>query len=101
MRVERGIIEGDLEVEDDLSLPGMVTGNVTVLDGGTLELNGTCGKNLILEDGATAFLNGTVNGSVYNRGGKLEVCGIIYGSLHKEAGETFVDRNAVIQRGIV
>lgn len=101
MRIEKGEIQGNLEIDDNFTLLGMVKGNITVLDGGTLELNGTCERNLILEGGATVFLNGTVSGNVYNRGGRLEVYGIIHGSLHKEDGETFVDNKAVIRRGVV
>jgi hypothetical protein len=101
MIVEHGKIEGNLEVGDGFILHGMVTGTITVLDGGVLELHGTCGRDLILEEGATAFLRGTVSGDVRNRGGRLEVYGAIYGRLYKVAGETVVDHNAIVKRGVV
>lgn len=97
MRIEKGEIRGNLEIDDDFTLLGMVTGNITVLDGGTLELNGTCHRDLIVEKGATVSLNGTVKGNVHNRGGRLEVYGIIDGRLHKEAGESFIDDRAIIR----
>jgi hypothetical protein len=97
MRIEKGEIQGNLEIKDEFMLLGTVRGNIRVIDGGVLELNGSCEGDLILEEGATVRLNGTVNRDVYNRGGKLKVYGIIKGSLRKEAGETFVHSKAEIR----
>jgi hypothetical protein len=90
-----------LEIDDDFTLLGMVTGDIIVVANGNLQLDGTCGRNLILEEGSTVFLNGTVSGNVYNRGGELEVYGVIYGRLHKDAGQTIVDSDAVIRGGVI
>jgi len=96
MRIEHGKIEGDIQLDEELILHGMVTGNITILKDGVLTLHGTCCKNIIMEKGARATLHGTVGGDVLNNEGYLEVYGTIAGSLHTINGHTFVDPNAVV-----
>jgi hypothetical protein len=96
MTIEFGKLEGDVLIDDALTLHGMITGDATVADGGMLELYGMCCNDLILESGGTVILYGTVSGSVYNRGGYLDVHGMIVGNLHEEGGETTVQENASI-----
>jgi cytoskeletal protein CcmA (bactofilin family) len=98
MRIEDGKIEGDIQLDQELTLSGMVTGNIIVVDGGLLNLNGTCCKDLTLQEGAKVYLRGTVGGSVFNRGGYVEIYGTVAGSLHTtEEGSTFVDPHAVVK----
>lgn len=102
MPVERGKIEGAVELSDELQLDGMVAGDVTVLDGGHLILRGTCCKNLLIRPGGTVDLYGTVSGDVTNQGGFLEVHGIIRGKLNTiDGGDTYVDVNAQVNGGRV
>ena len=97
MRIEDEKIEGDVQLAQELTLSGMVTGNITVVDGGLLNLNGTCCKDLPLLEGAKVYLRGTVGGSVFNRGGYLEIYGTVAGSLHTtQEGSTFIDPDAVV-----
>jgi cytoskeletal protein CcmA (bactofilin family) len=88
--------EGPLEVANELALYGMITGDVTVLAGGYLHLNGTCCANLRVEPGATVALDGTVAGNVSNDGGTLHVRGRISGQLLRFRGETTVYPGAVV-----
>lgn len=95
MPVERGKLEGPLEIGDQLQLDGMATGDVTVLSGGHLILRGICGRNLIIEKDGKVDLYGTVIGDVLNRGGVLEVMGTIRGHLETvESGDTHVSSGA-------
>lgn len=66
MRAERGTIEGDLDVQENFTLYGMVTG-------GVLHLHGMCLKNVIVRSGGIAKLHGMVSGDAINEGGSLEV----------------------------
>lgn len=97
MRRYGGKIVGDLRVAEDFTLNGMVTGTITVADGAHLELNGTA-HAMILESGSSATLKGTIARDVENRGGELEVFGVIAGSLRTLTGTTEVDPEAMIGR---
>lgn len=101
MKTEHGKIEGNIRVEGNLDLYGMVTGNAFVAPGGALELHGMVCQDLILAEGSVVNLYGTVSASVYNRGGDLHVYGSIGGSLHRQDGNTVIDPDAVIKGSIL
>jgi len=90
-------IKGNLTVRRELTLRGMVTGNITVLKGGVLDFQGTCNKDLILEEGSKVYLGCLVNGNVVNRG-ELHVSGTVNGYVHTDdRGKTVVDPGAKIK----
>ena len=64
MRIEEGIIDGDVTVDEDFILNGTALGNILVVSGGSLELNGTCSGDLILEPEASVKLRGSVAGFI-------------------------------------
>ena len=97
MRVEKGKIDGDTRISDDVVLQGMITGNTVVENGGKLILSGMICQNLILEKGSMVELHGMVCRNVFNRGGNLRVYGMILESLRTESGTTFIDPKAVIK----
>ena len=80
MRSEYGFISGPADVDDDLKLYGMVTGDCTVRSGAALELFGMVTGNLTVEDGGLAQVRGMVCGNTLNAG-HLAVYGMIVGSL--------------------
>ena len=96
MKAEHGKIEGNVIVNEEWSLFGMVTGNISIQTGGQLYLHGMCCENVVLYEGSRVFIYGIVTGNVYNRGGYLEVYGMIIGNLHDEEGKTYVDNKAII-----
>jgi cytoskeletal protein CcmA (bactofilin family) len=95
MTEEHGKIDGDLSVEGDFVLHGMVTGTVTVNDGGDLVLNGMV-RDLVITPGGRCVLHGTVANNVVNRGGMLAIFGTINGALDTTDGSTTIDPGAVI-----
>ena len=99
MRTERGTIEGDLDVQENFILYGMVTGNILV-SGGILHLHGMCLKNVIVRSGGIAKLNGMVSGDAINEGGSLEVHGTVNGAVRTLNGTTVVSPSAVVVRGV-
>lgn len=100
MTVEHGEIEGDVLIDSDLTLHGMVTGNITVINGGFLALHGMCCQNLVVERGGQVYLHGTVSGNVLNRGGHLEVHGTVSGYVYTaKDSSTFIAPNAVVKGG--
>lgn len=94
MNIESGKIDGDYEVTEDLQLRGMITGSAIVKSGALLQLHGTVVKDVIVEQGGTAIINGTVSGNVINRGGSIEIYGVVYGSVN---GPASIDANAVVK----
>ncbi len=79
MITENGELVGDLRLETDLALNGMVAGD------------------LIVEPGATVTLKGMVTGAVSNQGGNLMIYGMVNGPLHRDGGSTTVDADAMIR----
>lgn len=94
MKTESGKIDGDYEVAGQLQLDGMIGGNVTVKDGALLQLNGMVVGSLVIETGGTAIVRGTVGGGAINKGGELEVYGVVHGGIN---GPAHIDANAVIE----
>ena len=90
-------IEGNVVIEKDTNLRGMIVGNVEVLDGATLYLRGSLNGRLYIYEGAKVLLYGTNNGDVINDGGILEVFGVINGRLFRERGRTLIDDNALVE----
>jgi len=94
MQVEDGKIEGSITIEQDFQLNGVIAGNATVKAGAFLQLNGVVTGDIILEPSSSVEINGTVNGNVLNKGGKLDVFGVVLGSV---SGNANIDGNAVIR----
>lgn len=100
MRSEIGRIDGDIEVKENFTLIGTVTGNILVTTGGVLHLHGICFKNVIVRHGGTAKLYGKVSGDAINEGGSLEVQGTVNGAVRTVNGITIVSSTAVVVRGV-
>lgn len=93
VKVELGKIEGNYRVVEPFQLNGMVTGDVTVEKCGVLHLNGTVVGSLVVEAGGAAVIRGTVGGSVINKGGDLDIFGVVRGRV---TGVATIDANAVV-----
>ena len=93
----QGESQGSQEISDHVTLRSMIEGDVTVLNGGVLNLYGMVTGSVVVEHGGTVLLHGTVGHDVTNRGGRLEVYGTVIGRLVDEAGTTFVDPEAAVQ----
>jgi len=72
-------ITGDLRVNCDTQLLGMVTGSVTVEAPNTFILLGMVGKDLIAEQNSVVIINGMVAGTVINKGADLKINGVVGG----------------------
>jgi len=94
-------IEGDIVVENELLLHGMVTGNVIVKESGSLFLHGMVIGNLTVESGGNVELHGTVCHDVYNRGGYLKVFGVVDGILFDDSEHTYLDGKCIVKGRII
>ncbi len=98
---ERGKIERNVYLDYDLTLHGMITGDVIVGKESVFILHGTCSQNLVVEQDSHVYLHGTVLGNVNNNGGILEVYGTVNGYVAtSKNGKTFIDAKAVIIKGV-
>ena len=100
MKILNGKYDGDMTIQGEVRLNGMITGSATVSEGALLELTGTVVGNLNIEPGSTVYLHGMVNRDVFNRGGMLTVFGVIQGRLVREAGETEIHSESIIRGGV-
>ena len=79
--------EGNLHVEQDLNLVGVVTGTVTVFACRFI-LEGTVMKDLVVQTDGTAVVRGAVLGDlVVKRGGSAIIHGDVLGAVLNEGGE--------------
>ena len=96
MQTEHGKIVGNLDVENELEMHGMITGDAIVRAGGILHLHGMVCGNLIVEEGGVAYLHGSVTDNALNRGGILKIYGMVNGYLDQSLGTTLLDPKAMV-----
>ena len=89
-------INGDYTIDADLEFHGMVTGNATVIKNVNLILHGMICKSLSVEKDGFAVIYGTISGDLVNKGGRVEVFGMVNGKLIENYGETIIHSGAVI-----
>ena len=73
MKILNDKYDGDMTIQGEVQLSGMITGSATVSEGALLELTGMVVGNLNIEPDSTVYLRGMVNRDVFNRGGMLTV----------------------------
>lgn len=74
----------------------MVTGNITVQGGARLNLFATVLGNLYLEPGSEVIHYGILKGDAHNNGGFLRIEGVIKGTLYRNAGDTLLSPQCVV-----
>lgn len=89
------MIKGDLILEQNTVLKGMIVGNVTVKSDVEFIVHGQITGNVFIRENSNVIVNGQINGDVINDGGYLEIYGMVK-RLFRERGKTFIDENAVI-----
>lgn len=80
MKIITDKFDGNLTIDEELSLRGMVTGDVTVTANGCLNLFGMVCGNLILNRYSKVVIHGIVCGDLINEGGSVTVLGIVNGT---------------------
>lgn len=79
-RQEVGRVDAPLKVSDDLTLSGMATQTITVLDGGSLRLSGMAQRGLDVRPGGRAEVSGMLHGTL-TCGGDVELTGVLDGRI--------------------
>lgn len=73
MKIINTKVIGDLYATEDILLTGIVQGNIHILAGGNLALDGKCNGIIIVKTGGIARISGNVSGYVFNMGGELYI----------------------------
>lgn len=94
MRMLNGVVLGPRPIETDSDLKGMIIGVATVKPGIQLFVHGVVTGDLILERGAHAEIDGIVMGTVFNRGGTVDIRGAV-GGLEEDGPEADSEQAAV------
>ena len=75
----RGMHCGDLVLNGDDRVSGMIAGNVIVKAGSDVRISGMIAGDVIVEPGATAWISGMVSGRIIDHGGNVRVSGMVRG----------------------
>jgi len=100
MKVIHETIEGDATLREDTAFHGTINGSMTVAERVQAFFHGIVNGQLILNNNSTVYLHGTVNGDVINRGGHLEIFGVVNGRVMREAGESTIHPKAIVRDGV-
>jgi cytoskeletal protein CcmA (bactofilin family) len=91
-----GILSGDREVDEFVTINGTLDGSVTVLENGTFALNGEMQGDLEVHAGGIATVRGSVSGTASNHGGELNIYGSIGGGVEEDGGTTYIHPDSTI-----
>jgi cytoskeletal protein CcmA (bactofilin family) len=69
------IIKGSIRLDIDLTVIGLVRGDVIVPKGRRFILNGMVSGDVVIEEDGAAEIRGMVGGKVHNEGGTVSVRG--------------------------
>jgi hypothetical protein len=100
MRAVHETIEGPFAIGEDLAVYGLITQGAVLQSGVKLILHGTIAGDLTVEPGARAIIHGTVAGRIYNKGGRVEIFGMVDAVEDLSHGAvTVIDAAAHVRRG--
>src|SRR5438874_679234 len=95
MREERNTLNGNQIITDAVDLWGVISGNVTVVDGGKMYIRGAVYGDLKVAHGGRVHIYGNVSGDlVVLEGAKVIHSGVLGGDAINEGGRLFIDGSA-------
>jgi predicted acyltransferase (DUF342 family) len=95
MREERGTLNGNQFISEAVDLWGVISGNVTVVDGGKMYVRGAIYGSLKVAHGGRVHIYGNVSGDlVVLEGAKVIHSGVLGGDAINEGGRLFIDASA-------
>lgn len=92
-----GMHKGDLVLDSNLELHGMVCGRLVVSTGCAAKVWGMVTGHLTVEKGGTLTLHGMASKGVTNNGGRVDVYGFVIGSINELSGVTIIHPGAKIE----
>lgn len=92
-------------ISDYSVVNNIIKDDVLIKREGKLELKGMATRNITIEEGGTLILQGMASGRVINRGGNVEIYGMVLKDVinhHNEnQGKLYIDPDAVIKGNIL
>ncbi|WP_019554748.1 hypothetical protein [Propionispira raffinosivorans] len=92
----KNLVEGDIKVNEDTKISGMLNGNAFVSSNKRLDVNGILNGDVYISPSAQVYIYGIVDGVIENRGGHLEVFGVVKKFILDKKGETEIHTNAIV-----
>lgn len=96
MKIINNNVNGDITIDKETNLTGMITGNILVKESSIFIVQGVINGSITVEAKSILKVYGTVNGDIINDG-KCEISGIINGKLIKREGVFSINDNALIK----
>jgi cytoskeletal protein CcmA (bactofilin family) len=75
----KGMHRGDVIMDQDGRLSGMVAGDVIVRAGCDVRISGMVAGDVYVEEGARAWISGMVSGRIIGQGGDVRFSGMVGG----------------------
>lgn len=97
MEIISNVIKQDMQIDTDVIITGIVTGNIVIERGGLLILTGMGNGRITVNQSGKCEVHGMFNGIIENNGGILNIFGVVNGSIIENSGNTIIDTNAVIK----
>jgi cytoskeletal protein CcmA (bactofilin family) len=89
--------KGNITIESDSNLTGMITGDVLLNSKTQLHVHGTVNGQITINRESKLVVYGTVNGDIINNG-KFEIYGTVNGELVKQLGDFKVSDKAIVNK---
>ncbi|WP_158783808.1 hypothetical protein [Pantoea sp. BAV 3049] len=83
-----GMHKGDMVLNGDISITGMVCGRVTVKKKAKVEVSGVITGHLWVEEDGSLVLTGMATDGLTNNGGNVDIYGTVTGGLKELSGVT-------------
>jgi hypothetical protein len=91
------IVDADISTSGDVTITGILNGNIEVNSSNTLAITGIVNGNVTIHTSATVLITGILNGSIFNQG-ICEIIGTIHGELVENGGKFIIAKDAVIEQ---
>ncbi len=75
----RGMHAGDVVMDGDGRISGMIAGDVIVKSGCDVRISGMIAGDVIVEPDASVRITGMVSGRIIDHGGRIRVSGMVRG----------------------
>ena len=95
MNIIKNKLEGNIQIETDSILTGIVIGNVNVLKGVVFTVHWTINWSIHTDMNSEVEIHGIINRDIYNLG-RLKIFWIVNGKINKLWWELILEKTAIV-----